>query len=136
MSDGIMRGCVIISPGGFFSLNDMPISMPHVIRQGPLVTLVSSRFFSLGKWLLEAFFHKHLAYFSKRNRESLLFEYCMEFSCTTLILFPLFNNKSIKFLSQKLSSELIVVENGMHLNGSAGWFSLPQCMEELKKMMK
>ena len=41
-----------------------------------------------------------------------------------------------KFLSQKLSSELIVVENGMHLNGSAGWFSLPQCMEELKKMMK
>ncbi|MFY9461810.1 MAG: alpha/beta hydrolase [Candidatus Sungiibacteriota bacterium] len=41
-----------------------------------------------------------------------------------------------KFLSQKLSGELIIVENGGHLNGSAGWFNLPQCLEQLKKMMK
>ncbi|MBI4598629.1 alpha/beta hydrolase, partial [Candidatus Uhrbacteria bacterium] len=41
-----------------------------------------------------------------------------------------------KFLSQKLNGELIVVENGDHLNGSAGWFKLPQCLEVLNKMMK
>ncbi len=41
-----------------------------------------------------------------------------------------------KFLSQNLNGELIVVENGGHLNGSAGWFKLPQCLEALNKMMK
>lgn len=41
-----------------------------------------------------------------------------------------------KFLYQKLNGELIVVENGVHLNGSAGWFKLPQCLEALNKMMK
>lgn len=41
-----------------------------------------------------------------------------------------------KFLSQKLNGELIVVKNGGHLNGSAGWFKLPQCLEALNKMVK
>lgn len=41
-----------------------------------------------------------------------------------------------KFLSQKLNGELIVIENGGHLNGSAGWLKLPQCLEALNKMMK
>jgi len=41
-----------------------------------------------------------------------------------------------KFLSQKLNGELTIVENGGHLNGSAGWFKLPQCLEALNKMMK
>lgn len=41
-----------------------------------------------------------------------------------------------KFLSQKLNGELIIVENGGHLNGSAGWFQLPQCLEALNEMMK
>lgn len=38
-----------------------------------------------------------------------------------------------KFLSQKLNGKLIVVKNGGHLNGSAGWFKLPQCLEALNK---
>lgn len=41
-----------------------------------------------------------------------------------------------KFLSQELNSKLIIIENGGHLNGSAGWFKLPQCLEALNKMMK
>lgn len=41
-----------------------------------------------------------------------------------------------KFLSQKLSGELVVILNGGHLNGSAGWFKLPQCLEALERMME
>lgn len=41
-----------------------------------------------------------------------------------------------KFLSQKLNGELVIIENGGHLNGSAGWFKLPQCFKALNKMMK
>lgn len=41
-----------------------------------------------------------------------------------------------KFLSEKLSGDLIIIENGGHLNGSAGWLKLPQCLEALTKMME
>lgn len=41
-----------------------------------------------------------------------------------------------KTLSEKLSGELIIVENGGHLNGSAGWLTLSQCLDALGKMMK
>ena len=41
-----------------------------------------------------------------------------------------------KFLSEKLNGDLIFVENGGHLNGSAGWLKLPQCLEALNNMMK
>jgi len=39
-------------------------------------------------------------------------------------------------LSKELNGELIIIKNGQHLNGSAGWTSLPQCLEALDKMMK
>jgi len=39
-------------------------------------------------------------------------------------------------LSRELESELIVVPNGGHLNGSSGWHSLPQCLDSLLKMME
>ena len=39
-------------------------------------------------------------------------------------------------LSQELSSELIVIKNGGHLNGRSGWTSLPQCLDALVQMMK
>lgn len=39
-------------------------------------------------------------------------------------------------LAHGLKGELVVVENGGHLNGSAGWFELPQCLEALSKLMK
>ncbi len=43
------------------------------------------------------------------------------------------NNTEI--LSKELDGELMIVKNGGHLNGSAGWFTLPQCFEALVKMM-
>ncbi|MFZ2522838.1 MAG: alpha/beta hydrolase [Minisyncoccia bacterium] len=46
---------------------------------------------------------------------------------------PLDNAKT---LSKELNSNLIIVENGGHLNGSAGWTQLPQCLEVLNVMMK
>lgn len=41
-----------------------------------------------------------------------------------------------KFLSEKLNGDLIIIENGGHLNGSAGWLKLPQCLEAITKMVK
>ena len=40
-----------------------------------------------------------------------------------------------KFLSEKLNGDLIIIKNGGHLNGSAGWLSLPQCLEALTKII-
>jgi len=43
--------------------------------------------------------------------------------------------ENAKFLSQELNGELIIIENGGHLNGSAGWLKLPQCYDALIKIM-
>jgi len=40
-----------------------------------------------------------------------------------------------EILSQELNAELIVVKNGGHLNGGAGWVTLPECLEALRKMI-
>jgi len=40
-----------------------------------------------------------------------------------------------EYLSGKLEAELILVKDGGHLNGSAGWFQLPQCLDALNKLM-
>ncbi len=40
-----------------------------------------------------------------------------------------------KFLSEKLNGDLVIVKNGGHLTGSSGWFTLPQCLEALNKMV-
>ena len=45
-------------------------------------------------------------------------------------------SRQAEILSQKLNARLIWVENGGHLNGSAGWHILSQCLEALTKMMK
>lgn len=39
-------------------------------------------------------------------------------------------------LSKELNGDLTIIKNGGHLNGSAGWTSLPQCLEALNQMMK
>lgn len=39
-------------------------------------------------------------------------------------------------LSKVLNCELITVKDGGHLNGSAGWIELPQCLEVLQKMIQ
>jgi predicted alpha/beta hydrolase family esterase len=41
-----------------------------------------------------------------------------------------------RFLAKELDAELIVVKNGGHLNGAAGWNTLPQCLSALIKMMR
>ncbi|MFA7193463.1 MAG: alpha/beta hydrolase [Candidatus Paceibacterota bacterium] len=37
-------------------------------------------------------------------------------------------------LGDKLDKEPIIIPNGVHLNGSAGWKKLPEVLEELEKM--
>lgn len=44
--------------------------------------------------------------------------------------------QNAEFLSERLSGELIVIKNGAHLNGSAGWLQLPECAMALRKMME
>jgi len=39
-------------------------------------------------------------------------------------------------LAKALSEKLIIIKNGGHLNGSSGWFKLPQCLKALNEMMK
>lgn len=39
-----------------------------------------------------------------------------------------------EYLAEQLSAELVVVPNGGHLNGSAGWFQLPQALNALNAM--
>jgi hypothetical protein len=38
-------------------------------------------------------------------------------------------------LSAALGAKLVVVKGGGHLNGSAGWFTLPPCLDEILAMM-
>jgi len=41
-----------------------------------------------------------------------------------------------EYLAEKFSCDLISIPNGKHLNGSAGWYELPQALESLLKMIK
>ncbi len=38
------------------------------------------------------------------------------------------------FLSEKLKCDLVIVHGGKHLNGSAGFTQLPECLQELQTM--
>ena len=38
--------------------------------------------------------------------------------------------------AENLNGELIIIKNGGYLNGSSGWFKLPQCLNSLNKIMK
>jgi predicted alpha/beta hydrolase family esterase len=38
-------------------------------------------------------------------------------------------------LAEALDGKLIVIKNGGHLNGSSGWFKLPQCLKSLDEMI-
>ena len=40
-----------------------------------------------------------------------------------------------EYLAKMLDADLTVVKNGQHLNGSAGWFQLPEALEALNKMI-
>ena len=47
---------------------------------------------------------------------------------------PVVPLNNARFLSEKLGCELIVIVGGGHLNGSSGWFTLPQGLEALNRM--
>lgn len=49
------------------------------------------------------------------------------------------NDKSVsfdqaEFLQKELGAKLITIQNGGHLNGSAGWLQLPQALDALLRM--
>lgn len=39
------------------------------------------------------------------------------------------------FLAEKLGCDLVIIHEGKHLNGGAGFYQLPECLEELKRMI-
>lgn len=47
---------------------------------------------------------------------------------------PLVDLSDAQKISRELDGELIIIKGGKHLNGSAGWNQLPQCLDALKKM--
>lgn len=49
---------------------------------------------------------------------------------------PLVPLDNAKTFSKELDAPLVIIENGGHLNGSAGWTQLPQCLGALNSMMK
>jgi hypothetical protein len=38
-------------------------------------------------------------------------------------------------LAEALDAKLVIIKNGNHINGSAGWFRLPQCLKSLEEMI-
>ncbi len=49
---------------------------------------------------------------------------------------PVVSFSNAETLSRELGGELVVVKKGGHLNGSAGWIKLPQCLDALNGMME
>ena len=47
---------------------------------------------------------------------------------------PLVPRVQAQFLAKVLNGTLILIKNGGHLNGSAGWFMLPECLDVLGEM--
>lgn len=48
---------------------------------------------------------------------------------------PLVPLEDARFLAHQLEAKLLVIEGGKHLNGSAGLYQFPQCLEVLKAAM-
>ena len=47
---------------------------------------------------------------------------------------PVVSLDNAGYLSEQLKCDLVIVPNGKHLNGSAGFTQLPECLDELKTM--
>lgn len=59
---------------------------------------------------------------------------CQKFSIIHGDNDPLVPLDNAEFLAKELNGELIIVKNGGHLNSSAGWNTLPQCLEAVVRM--
>lgn len=60
--------------------------------------------------------------------------------CLNIFIIHGYNDSAVPFeqgeeLSRNLSCELISIKNGGHLNGSSGWYELPEALEVLLKMI-
>lgn len=65
----------------------------------------------------------------------------IKFACERFVVIHGDNDPNVpldnaRYLSRELNADLVVVKGGGHLNGSSGWFELPQCLDALNKMMK
>ncbi len=49
---------------------------------------------------------------------------------------PMVHFSQAKFLSEKLEGELLQIKNGGHLNGSSGFYTLPQALNAVCKIIK
>lgn len=47
---------------------------------------------------------------------------------------PLVPVAQAQFLADRLQAPLVLIKDGGHLNGSAGWFMLPECLQILEQM--
>jgi hypothetical protein len=61
-------------------------------------------------------------------------------TCKKFVVIHGDNDQAVPFdqakeLSKNLSCELISIPNGEHLNGSSGWYKLPELLESLEKIM-
>ncbi len=61
--------------------------------------------------------------------------------CKNFVVIHGDNDKNVPFeqaieLSSNLNCELITIPNGGHLNGSSGWYELPEAFDALLKIMK
>jgi predicted alpha/beta hydrolase family esterase len=66
---------------------------------------------------------------------------CIKTKCNKFIVIHGDNDSAVPFeqaqeLSSKLSCELVTIKDGGHLNGSSGWYELPEAFEALLKMIK
>lgn len=67
------------------------------------------------------------------------FEYIKKV-CDKFVVIHGSNDANVPFtqaeeLSKELACELISIQNGGHLNGSSGWYELPEALMALQKMM-
>ncbi len=81
--------------------------------------------------------YKHINHFYDKN-----FNYeNIKKVCSNFVVIHGDNDTSVPFtqaleLSQNLSCKLITVKNGGHLNGSSGWYELPEALVALEEMCK
>lgn len=91
--------------------------------------LVSSVSEKIGNLKIDSFMEKDFDFKKIKSK-------CKSFSVIHGDNDPYVPLNNAETLSEELNGELIIIENGEHLNGSAGWLTLPQCMNALDKMMK
>ena len=48
---------------------------------------------------------------------------------------PLVPTSNAQFLAEQLDASLVMIPGGGHLNGSAGWRQLPECLTALRNQM-